>query len=276
MPENVEATTHIVTQFDLKKVVAALLCLVFLWAGHAIAGKNAVVQDAPEKEREDELVLEELVVTGTRFSVPKTSFPGRIDVIDSEQIGQLPYENVDDLLNWVSGVQSSRTGGIYELSPRVTMRGLGGNMPARTLVLIDGAPATIGDTGNMRWNRVNTSDIDRIEVFKGPGSSIYGSNAMGGVINIITRKPKEGFTGRVSGGYGTHDTKKGSVLLGLRSEGQAGWYGQIAATGLDSSGYKHLTADSSHYDARIDRFVEEFTINTKLGYVFDHQNTFPK
>jgi len=273
MHGKVEATKHTVPQSVLKKIVAAVLCLAFLFPGIAMAGKNAKENDALEKEREEELVLEELVVTGTRFSVPKTSFPGRIDVIDSEQISQLPYENVDDLLNWVSGVQSSRTGGIYELSPRVTMRGLGGNMPARTLVLIDGVPATIGDSGNMRWNRVNTADIERIETFKGPGSSIYGSNAMGGVINIITRQPKEGFTGKVSGGYGTHDTKKGSALLGMRSEGKTGWYGQIAATGLDSSGYKHLTADSSHYDARIDRFVEEFTINTKLGYVFDHQNT---
>ena len=245
---------RIATFYECIKIVLALLCLALLPAAPALAGKTTAGDAQSEHERETEVVYEDMVITGSRFSGLKTTFPGRIDVIDSEQISQLPHQTADELLDWVSGVDSNRTLGIFALSPQVAMRGLGGNVPGRTLVLIDGLPATIGDTGNMRWNRVNMADVDRIEVFKGPGSSIYGSNAMGGVINIITRKPEPGFGGRVSAGYGTHDTKRGSVRLGLRSEGESGWYGQVAATGLDSSGYKHLTPDSRDYDARTDRY----------------------
>jgi iron complex outermembrane receptor protein len=213
--------------------------------------------------------LDDMVVTATRFLTEKTRVPGRITVITAEDIENTPFERVDELLQQVSGLQSTRTNGIFELSPQVTMRGLGGNEPGRTLVLIDGTPTSTGDTGNMRWNRLNLADIERIEVFKGPGSSIYGSNAMGGVINIITKRPDKPFAGDVSAGYGTFDTKKGAVRLGGRQAGDRGFYGQIAATGLDSDGYTSLTEKSRDYDNRIDRFVEEFNVSAKLGYDFD-------
>ncbi|MBU0971244.1 MAG: TonB-dependent receptor plug domain-containing protein [Proteobacteria bacterium] len=89
----------------------------------------------------------------------------------------------------------------------------------------------------MRWNRINTADIQRIDIFKGPGSSIYGSNAMGGVINIITQSPKKTFEGKVSAGYGSYNTRKGSVRLAGKQAGETGFLGQIAATGLKSDGF---------------------------------------
>ena len=218
-------------------------------------------------------LLQEMVVTATKFPTPQERVPGRIDVITAQEIEHMPYERVDELLESVSGVQTDRTGGIFELSPRVTMRGLGGNVPGRTLVLIDGQPASIGDSGNMRWNRVNLADIERIEIFKGPGSSIYGSNAMGGVINIITKRPESEFSGEISGGYGSFNTVDGSARIGGRQSMDQGLYAQLAASGLDSDGYTSLTKNSKDYPNRIDRFVEEFTVNTKLGYALDERNS---
>jgi len=217
--------------------------------------------------------LEDVVVTATRFPTDKHRVPGRITVITADDIENTPFERVDELLQKVSGLQSTRTDSIFSLSPQVTMRGLGGNVPGRTLVLIDGTPSSTGDSGNMRWNRLNLADIERIEVFKGPGSSIYGSNAMGGVINIITKRPDKPFSGDVSAGYGTFDTKKGAVRLGGRQAGDRGFYGQVAATGLDSDGYTSLTEASRDYDNRIDRFVEEFNVSAKLGYAFDEASS---
>ncbi len=210
--------------------------------------------------------VEDIVVTATRFPVSVDKVAGKINVITAEEIATLPYERVDDLLGYVAGVNCDRTDGIFSLSPKVTLRGLGGNVPGRTLVLIDGQPASIGDTGNTRWNRINTADIQRIEIFKGPGSSVYGSNAMGGVINIITRRPEKKLEGSVSAGYGTYNTKKGSARIAGRQAEDSGFYGQIAATGLKSDGFTSLTTASSNYDARIDRFVEEITVNAKAGY----------
>ncbi|MBC7359582.1 MAG: TonB-dependent receptor [Desulfacinum sp.] len=217
--------------------------------------------------------LEQVVVTASRFPTEMEKVPGRMNVITAEEIQRMPFARIDELLQQISGVQTNRTLGIFELSPQVTLRGLGGNEPGRTLVLVDGVPASVGDTGNMRWNRVNLADVERIEIFKGPGSSIYGSNAMGGVINIITKRPEKPFVGEVSAGYGSFDTKQGKIRLGARQAGDRGLYGQVAASLLDSDGYTSLTEESRDYTHRIDRFVEEFTLNSKIGYSFSENHS---
>ncbi|MEX1312607.1 MAG: TonB-dependent receptor plug domain-containing protein, partial [Desulfotignum sp.] len=253
----------------LMKIVATTLVVSVWTVGLMVCQASEQDTENTRDINDTAILLEEVVVTATRFLTEKDRVPGRITVITADDIKNTPFERVDELLQQVSGLQSTRTDGIFELSPQVIMRGLGGNVPGRTLVLIDGTPASTGDTGNMRWNRLNLADIERIEVFKGPGSSIYGSNAMGGVINIITKRPEKPFSGNVSAGYGTFDTKQGAVRLGGRQAGDQGFYGQIAATGLESDGYTSLTEKSRDYDNRIDRFVEEFNVSAKLGYDFD-------
>jgi iron complex outermembrane receptor protein len=253
--------------------MAAVLIL-NVWAVDLMVCQALGQDTEPTRYQEHAAIhLDDMVVTATRFLTEKTRVPGRITVITAEDIENTPFERVDELLQQVSGLQTTRTDGVFELSPQVTMRGLGGNEPGRTLVLIDGTPASTGDSGNMRWNRLNLADIERIEVFKGPGSSIYGSNAMGGVINIITKRPDKTFSGAFSAGYGSFGTKKGAVRLGGRQDGDRGFYGQVAATGLDSDGYTSLTEASSDYNNRIDRFVEEFNVSAKLGYNFDQASS---
>ena len=213
--------------------------------------------------------MDDVVVTATRFPTATDRVAGRIDVITAKDIEQLPFERVDDLLGYVAGAYTDRTDNIFEMSPRVTLRGLGGNVPGRTLVLIDGQPASIGDSGNMRWNRINTADIQRIEVSKGPGSSVYGSNAMGGVINIITRQPESKAEGSVAVGYGTYNTRKGSARIAGRQGPDKGFYGQVAATGMKSDGYTSLAPTSKNYDGRVDKFMDELNVDAKAGYKFN-------
>ncbi|MCF8089305.1 MAG: TonB-dependent receptor [Desulfotignum sp.] len=257
----------------LMKIVSITLVFSVWAAGLMVCQASGQNTENTRDISDTAILLEEVVVTATRFLTEKELVPGRITVITANDIENTPFERVDELLQQVSGLQSTRTDGIFSLSPQVTMRGLGGNVPGRTLVLIDGTPSSTGDTGNMRWNRLNLADIERIEVFKGPGSSIYGSNAMGGVINIITKRPDKNFSGDVSAAYGTFNTKKGAIRLGGRQAEDTGFYGQIAATGLKSDGYTSLTETSKDYDNRIDRFVEEFNVSGKLGYDFDDVNS---
>ncbi len=257
----------------LMKIMATALVFCVWTAGLMICQASGQDTENTRHHGNTAIHLDDMVVTATRFPTDKNRVPGRITVITAADIENTPFERVDELLQQVSGLQTTRTDGIFELSPQVTMRGLGGNEPGRTLVLIDGTPASTGDSGNMRWNRLNLADIERVEVFKGPGSSIYGSNAMGGVINIITKRPDKPFSGAVSTGYGSFGTKKGAVRLGGRQDGDRGFYGQVAATGLDSDGYTSLTKTSSDYDNRIDRFVEEFNVSAKLGYAFDENSS---
>jgi iron complex outermembrane recepter protein len=202
--------------FKLMKIMTTALFFSVWTAGLVICQASGQDTENTRHQENAAIHLDDMVVTATRFPTDKNRVPGRITVITADDIENSPFERVDELLQQVSGLQTTRPDGIFELSPQVTMRGLGSDEPGRTLVLIDGTPSSTGDTGNMRWNRLNLADIERIEVFKGAGSSIYGSNAMGGVINIITKRPDKPFSGDVSAGYGSFGTKKGAIRLGGR------------------------------------------------------------
>jgi len=113
--------------------------------------------------------------------------PGRVTIIDSKTINNLPVQNVDEILRSVANVNVNRSWGIFSQNASVTMRGLDGS--ARVLVLLDGVPLNKSAGGSINWNLVSIDNIDKIEVIKGPASAIYGNNAMTGVISIITKNP---------------------------------------------------------------------------------------
>lgn len=133
------------------------------------------------------LSIDELVVTASRIPEYMTEIPGRIEVVSLKDIKATSAKSVDELLTQTSGVIVDRSLGIFSKSV-VGIRGIAGGEQGRILVLQNGVPINKTDGGSVNWNRINVNDIQKIEIFKGPGSSIYGSNAMGGVINILTKK----------------------------------------------------------------------------------------
>ena len=147
-----------------------------------------------------------VTVTGTRSERRLIEVPGRLEVITKDHISKLPVQNLDDIINYISGLNVHRTSGIFEIRPVVSLRGVSGDEPGRTLVLINNLPINKSDTGVANWNRIDVSNIDQIEIFKGAGSSLYGNNAMGGVINIITENPSSDFSGNFSLSSGTYNT----------------------------------------------------------------------
>lgn len=98
----------------------------------------------------------------------------------------------------------------------VSIRGLAGDEQGRTLVLFDGIPINTSDEGSVNWNSIHIDNVQRIEVFKGPGSSLYGNSAMGGVINIISKRPVSPFSLNTSGSYGSLNTWKTDLGLSSR------------------------------------------------------------
>lgn len=98
----------------------------------------------------------------------------------------------------------------------VSIRGLAGDEQGRTLVLFDGIPINTSDEGSVNWNSIHIDNVQRIEVFKGPGSSLYGNSAMGGVINIISKRPVSPFSLNASGSYGSLNTWKTDLGLSSR------------------------------------------------------------
>ncbi len=207
--------------------------------------------------------LDEIVITATRTMRNLIEVPARISVIGSETIESSPIQQIDDMLRFIPGVNVARSSGIYSQRPMITLRGLSGDEQSRTLVLMNGVPINTSDEGGVNWNRINPFDIDRIELFKGPGSSLYGNNAMGGVINLITKKPTQPteIFGAVS--YGTFNTIRQDLNLRIRSD--AGIYGTVSQYYLKSDGYNNVT-EENRTDYDVARSLEEIGLSARVGY----------
>ncbi|RXK14196.1 TonB-dependent receptor [Halarcobacter mediterraneus] len=133
-----------------------------------------------------------------------------VNVITKEEIQEKNFTTVNQALNSLSGVSIVSNGGLGS-SSSTFLRGLS---TKRVLVLIDGV--TYKDPANSSgasFQHLMINDIERIEVIKGAQSGIWGADASAGVINIITSKAKEGFSGNVNLEYGSYDTKKASTVL---------------------------------------------------------------
>ena len=211
---------------------------------------------------------DEVIITASRSTDNLNKVPARIDIISRQKIKNLPHQNIEDLLRQVPGINSHSPAGIFSMRPAITLRGLGGNEQGRTLVLADGTPLNKGDTGGVNWSGLNPDDIERIEVLHGPGSSVYGNNAMGGVINIITRKPLEKLEGTARVSYGTYNTLMSGLNLGGRLDN--GMYFRVSGMYNNSDGYNDLPTDyREDPDYSVPRFLDEYSLMARAGWDID-------
>lgn len=191
-----------------------------------------------------------------------------MEVIREGMIKEVPYLKVDDILSKVPGLNVVRNNGIYTIVPTATLRGLSDEQ-ARTLILLDGIPLNKSDTGNVNLNRINVNEIERIEIFKGPASSIYGNNAMGGVINIITKKPEKTFDASFDAQAGTYGTYMGDVQVSGKIK--KAFY-RLAARTLNSDGYVS-TPPERRTQYTVKRFAQENSCGLLVGYEPNDSNT---
>jgi outer membrane receptor protein involved in Fe transport len=139
--------------------------------------------------------------------------PNRITVIKAKEIQLLPAQSINEIIDYSPGISMSNTTGIFSSKAIVTMRGVPANDQSRTLVLLDGIPLNKSDEGSVNWNMINKDNIAEIKIIKGPGPAKYGSGAMGGVIEMTSKKPVSPFQGDMSLSYGTFNTA--SSILNL-------------------------------------------------------------
>jgi outer membrane cobalamin receptor len=163
----------------------------------------------------DTFNLDEVVVTGSPVKVNKNNVPMAVTVVNHEQISESSESDILPVLNGrVPGLFVTERGvtgfGVSTgAAGQITMRGIGGSPTTGVLMLIDGHPQYMGIFGHPLADSYVSSDVERVEVIRGPASILYGSNAMGGVINIITRKQtEEGFHGNGNLMYGSYNTQK--------------------------------------------------------------------
>jgi iron complex outermembrane receptor protein len=220
---------------------------------------------------ENQATMDDMVVTATRTEEPLKEIPGRVEVITQEQLKEMPVQTVDEALSYISGAHLERTSGLDSFKSVLSLRGLG-NTQGRTLVMLDGVPLNTADMGDVNWNRLNLEDVKRIEILKGPAASVYGSNAMGGVINIITQKPTKMFEGRTSASYGTNaDWNLRAVAAGRSSEDPQGFYIRASALSHTNQGFKNVPSEQTKWYTK-NLFLDEKTFNGKVGWDLTESN----
>ena len=156
-----------------------------------------------------------VVVTGQRYEMPKKDVAASISIISPLEICQTNLVTVADAISYLTpGVFTTRRStmgyGVSALAGgSITIRGIGGKPNTQVLMLIDGRPDFQGIFGHPINDAYFLDNVDHIEVLRGPASAVYGTNALGGVVNIITRElPTSGFETHVNIGYGSFNTQK--------------------------------------------------------------------
>ena len=176
-----------------------------LAAGTMFAAMSA---SAPAVAATETTPVETIVVTGSRIPISNLTNPSPVSIKDAAAIQLTAAYSLEDVLKTMtgtdtSGLQNNANNGGVGLST-ISLRGLGA---PRTLVLIDGqrlVPIFVGSTSTPDLNSVPVSMVERVEVLRDGASSVYGADAVGGVVNIITKKDFDGLQFDVDGGVSQH------------------------------------------------------------------------
>jgi iron complex outermembrane recepter protein len=178
--------------------------------------------------------LDEVVVTASRFQEDIRTVPANVTVITAESIKNSTARNIPDLLRSQVGVHvNDITGNARSFS--VDLRGFGAAAPTNTLVLVDGRRVNQPDLSGTDWSLISLDRVERVEIIRGGrGSVLYGDNASGGVINIITKQGDEfKVSGNImAGSYDSFDTS--ASLSGTTEKVSYALSGRYA----DSDGYR--------------------------------------
>lgn len=201
------------------------------------------------------------------------NIPIRATTISIREIQTMPAISPNKLFEGISGVNVSSEAGMFS-STVVSLRGLGGNSQAGTLVVLDGTPINKSDAGSVNWNMIDKDNISSIEIIKGPGSAIYGSNAMGGIINITTGKPNEKFAGNLSSSFGTYNTFDSKLRLSGISDNNK-FYWRSFVSYRNSDGYINTPDEIiiRNDSIVVPVFLSEYMVNTLAGYNVDDKNS---
>jgi len=179
----------------------ALITCLTTWPGVALAQEedeppplevDMPLEEGDESESDfsdDDMTLDEVVVTGSRSERLVDESPVAVEVIDRETIVRSGARNLAEVLEEQPGIDVSRS----VFGEGVSFQGLD---PEYVLILVDGERTIGRSNGVLDLSRFQAEDIDRIEIVKGASSALYGSDALGGVINIITRRGAEGIRGQ--------------------------------------------------------------------------------
>ena len=197
------------------------------------------------------LPLDPVVVTASRSPQRLLDLVADVTVLDAAQIGSGGMQGVVALLARQPGVEIIQNGGPGSTSG-VFLRGANA---AQTLVLVDGMRVASASSGATALEAIPVEQIERIEILRGPASSLYGADAIGGVIQVFTRRGARGMAANVSVGYGTFDTWAGAAGL---SGGSDAAHGSVEVAGRRSRGFNAIVNPANmSYDPDRDGYRDQ-------------------
>ncbi len=213
----------------------------------------AIAQDADTEQTK----LDTIIVEGSRLDQAATEVGSSVTIITAEDIEELGFDFALDAVASAPGV-TINSNGAFGGSASVRIRGASSE---QTLVLIDGVavndPTSPG--GGFNFARLDTQNIERIEVLKGPQSTLWGTDAIGGVVSITTKRPDEGLGGSAFGEYGSFNTFRGGASIGNAND--VGDF-RLAIVGTSSDGISKADEDNGNSE---DDAYESLTLSAKGG-----------
>ena len=229
--------------------ISLLLLLVAPAAASAVA-------ESPAGDK-DEVHIDTIVVTTTRIEQSAAETGSTVRIIDADEIAALGFSHALDALAMAPGVTVNQNGS-FGGSATVRIRGASSD---QTLVLIDGVSVNDASSpgGGFNFARLDAGSIERIEILSGPQSTLWGSDAIGGVVSITTRRPREGLGGSVFAEAGSYGALRSGASVGHGSD--TGDF-RLAATRLDTDGISR--ADERNGNTEADAF-ESLTLSARGG-----------
>ena len=200
--------------------------------------------------------VDEVVVTPAGYPQSLKEVVPSMIIIDRETIERSPSADIVSLLRWHAGLDIGRVGGTGQQTS-VFIRGTNSN---HSTILINGIKMNSATTGAGALEMIDTSVIDRIEIVKGPRSTVYGSEAVGGVLNIITTGHKQEGSVNFHVEEGRYATSKQGISLNYGNERTSG---DLSFSRLDTRGFP--ARDTSDSDHGHDNETLDLNINTKVG-----------
>ncbi|MCU0390668.1 MAG: TonB-dependent receptor, partial [Thermoflexibacter sp.] len=202
--------------------------------------------------------LHEVVVTATRTEKLLSSVPMPVTIINQQQIRQMGSLRLNEILQEQTGLAI-----VNDHGQGIQMQGFN---PDYTLILVDGEPLIGRTAGTLELSRIAVGNIKQIEIVKGPSSSLYGSEALAGVVNIITENPKE-TSGRLSMRYGANRTSDLTGSINLKKE-KLGLY--AFANRYGTGGYDFTP---TVFGNTVEPF-HSYTFQSKMNYDFSQKLKF--
>lgn len=236
-------------------IIAGAVLGVCASAAHAQqSAKSATASDAP--------LMEQVVVTATRTQTKLDETLADVRVITQEQISNSAGRSLAEVLQRFAGVQMSSNGG------RGNVQGIHIRGSKQVILLVDGVRFGSATAGDISLQQLPLENIERIEVVHGPASALYGSDAIGGVIQIFTKQGKGASKPFMPYGSATWGSAGYKEANGGFSGAQSGWNYSLNVARVLDPGFSATNSKSGQFHPDVDKF-NQTSVSAALGYAFN-------